>query len=68
MRYDPKLPLDVQKATVRFNKLINGQRPFELTEVKERNLSEEQMRTIRQNNTVHLWFSVFAKEIDRLYV
>ncbi len=63
MRYDPKSPLDVQRATVRFNKLINGKRPFELTEVKERNLSEEQMRTIRQNNTVHLWFSVFAEEI-----
>ena len=63
MRYDPKSPLDVQRATVRFNKLINGQRPFDMTEVRERNLTEEQQRTLRQNSTVHLWFSVFADEI-----
>lgn len=64
MRYDPKSPLDVQRATVRFNKLINGQQPFELKEEREKkNLTEEQQRTLRQNSTVHLWFSVFANEI-----
>jgi len=64
MRYDPKSPLDVQRATVRFKKLINGQRPFDMTEEREKkNLAEEQQRTLRQNSTVHLWFSVFASEI-----
>ncbi len=64
MIYDPKSPLDVQKALTKFDKLINGKVPFEIIEKKEKkNLTEEQQRTLRQNSTVHLWFSVFADEI-----
>lgn len=64
MIYDPKSPYDVQKATVRFNRLIRGTDPFSITVEKEKkNLTDEQLRTIRQNNLVHLWFAVFADEI-----
>ena len=46
MIYDPKSPLDVQKALTKFDKLINGKVPFEIIEKKEKkNLTEEQHRS-----------------------
>lgn len=63
MIYDPRSPLDIKKAEARFGKLIKGERPFELREVKDRHLTEEHARTLRQNSTIHMWFTVLAEEI-----
>lgn len=52
MLYNPNNPIDKEKATRKFNKLIDGSELFELTEKKT--------RTDRQNNYLHLILSWFA--------
>ena len=52
MIYDPKKELDVQNAKLKFDKLINGDKPFEL--------KEKRMRSLNQNSLFHLWIKVFA--------
>ena len=52
MLYNPANPIDKEKAIRKFNKLIDGEELFELTEKK--------MRTGVQNNYLHLILSWFA--------
>lgn len=52
MVYNPANPIDKEKATRKFNKLIDGSELFELT--------EKRVRTNQQNSYLHLILSWFA--------
>lgn len=64
MIYNPTNPFEREKAKAYFEKLINSNKTFELTE--KRIPVEEDTRTGQQNKTIHFWFSVLADELGYL--
>lgn len=52
MLYDPKDPLQRENARLRFEKLMSGQNPFELTGKRQRSLS--------QNSYLHVIIAYFG--------
>lgn len=63
MIYNLSNPLDQEKFKTRCNYLYSNGKEVELIEKKVKNISEEDKRSIRQNNTFHLWISVISDEI-----
>lgn len=55
MLFDPKSDFDRKKARAYFEKLLNGDLPFELKATKKQ-------RTIRQNAYLHVCLSMFCAE------
>ncbi|WP_339889789.1 hypothetical protein [uncultured Flavobacterium sp.] len=55
MFYNAEKPIDVQRAIVKFQHLIEKKKTFELTQKKEK-------RTLNQNSYLHLILSFFALE------
>ena len=55
MIYNPKSDHDKKKAIARFDKLINGTKPFELTSLAKRSLS--------QNAILHVFLSYLGLEL-----
>jgi len=56
MTYDPTNNIDKNKAAYRFDELIKGSEPFEMTKKKK-------IRTIPQNKYLHKIMSLFAIEV-----
>lgn len=55
MFYNAEKPIDIQRAKVKFEYLIQNKKTFELTQKKEK-------RTLNQNSYLHLILSFFALE------
>ncbi|MEG1685955.1 MAG: hypothetical protein RR319_08460 [Bacteroides sp.] len=58
MLFHPSNAFEREKSKTYLEKMLKGTSPFEITQKRE--LSEEDIRTNRQNRTIHLWFSVMA--------
>lgn len=58
MLYNSSSDFDAEKAKVYLGKLISKKATIEI--IEKRKPTDEDIRTGRQNNTVHMWFSVMA--------
>lgn len=63
MIFDLSNELESEQFKTRSDFLLKKKVRVELSEKKVLNPSDEEQRTLRQNRTVHMWFSVIADEI-----
>lgn len=63
MIFDLSNSLDAERYKTRSALLLKKKAKIELLEKKDRILSDEEQRTLRQNRTIHMWFSVISDEI-----
>jgi hypothetical protein len=59
MKYNPNNPQEKAKALIDFNKIIEGEKLFELKTIKK-------TRTVSQNSALHLYFDFVSQELNEL--
>jgi len=59
MKYNPNIPQEKAKALIDFNKIIEGEKHFELKTINK-------TRTVTQNGALHLYFAFVSEELNNL--
>jgi len=63
MIYDLSNPLDQEKFKIRCNHLFSKGEKVELVKKVDKRISDEDLRSLRQNRTIHMWFTVISDEV-----